>query len=153
MGRLPLSTLFTHPSIEGLASLMREQMCYAQLARHLGTEQPLYGLEARGLEGIGQPFTTLKAMAEACLRAVRQVQPEGPYLLAYRSLSSGRRRATRRYRPTPRGAGRPSPHSPSTSTGCRATITRCSRSRASSTSSANSNPSSRSSSPHSGKRK
>jgi thioesterase domain-containing protein/acyl carrier protein len=114
LGRtLPLSVLFTHPTIERLAELLRQEpttttwtplvpiqtrgkrrplfcvhpiggsaLCYVPLARHLGPEQPLYGLEAPGLDGQREPFTSLEAMAAAYLEIIRKVQPEGPYQLA-----------------------------------------------------------------------
>jgi amino acid adenylation domain-containing protein len=54
---------------------------FAGLGRHLSAEQPLYGLQARGLNGMVAPHTELKVMAADYLEAVRSVQPAGPYLL------------------------------------------------------------------------
>ena len=54
---------------------------YAALARHLGTGQPSYALQARGLEGEGVPRASVEEMARAYLAELRSVQPEGPYLL------------------------------------------------------------------------
>jgi amino acid adenylation domain-containing protein/non-ribosomal peptide synthase protein (TIGR01720 family) len=56
--------------------------CYALLARYLGTDQPLYGLQARGLEGDQEPFTRIEDMAAYYIDALRQIQPHGPYMLA-----------------------------------------------------------------------
>jgi thioesterase domain-containing protein/acyl carrier protein len=61
-------------------------MDYYHLARHLGDEQPLYGLEARGLDGQGEPMISVEEMASHYLQAVRRVQPEGPYGLAGHSF-------------------------------------------------------------------
>jgi pyochelin synthetase len=56
-------------------------LIYRELARHLGSDYPFYGLQARGLDGSGDYLTTTKAMAESYLREIRELQPEGPYYL------------------------------------------------------------------------
>jgi amino acid adenylation domain-containing protein len=61
-------------------------LCYAALARSLGPGQAVYGLQAAGLEGEGQPLFTVEAMAERYLAAIREVQPRGAYLLGGWSL-------------------------------------------------------------------
>src|SRR4029077_8750398 len=56
---------------------------YYRLARELGTDQPVYGLQARPLGGESQaPHPTIEEMAAEYLEAVRSLQPAGPYLLA-----------------------------------------------------------------------
>lgn len=52
-----------------------------QLARHLGGDLRLYGLETRGVAG-HEPHATIEAMAAENLAAIRTIQDEGPYLLA-----------------------------------------------------------------------
>jgi thioesterase domain-containing protein len=52
------------------------------LARHLGHEQPFYGLQARGLYGDVPPLTTVPQMASHYISEIRQVCPHGPYRLA-----------------------------------------------------------------------
>ncbi len=108
--RLSVAALFEAPTVERLASLLRQEagtwtplvpiqrngsrrpffcvhpvggnvLCYAELARELGPDQPFYGLEARGLTGEEEPCETIEAMASLYVAAVRAVQPEGPYLL------------------------------------------------------------------------
>jgi amino acid adenylation domain-containing protein len=56
--------------------------CYLHLARCLGSDQPLFGLEASGIDGRRATVPTIPAMADEYLRAVRQACPAGPYLLA-----------------------------------------------------------------------
>jgi thioesterase domain-containing protein len=56
-------------------------LCFADLARHIGTDQPVYGLEAPGLEAVGRTAPSIPEMAAAYLAAVRGVQPGGPHLL------------------------------------------------------------------------
>jgi thioesterase domain-containing protein len=57
-------------------------LCYMNLARRLGSDQPFYAIEARGLNGIDEPFDDLTAMAAYYIEQIRVVQPEGPYALA-----------------------------------------------------------------------
>ncbi len=55
---------------------------YHGLAKHLGNNQPLYGLQARGING-KEPFdTSIEDMAAHYIADIRLVQPEGPYYLA-----------------------------------------------------------------------
>lgn len=54
---------------------------YVHIARHLGSDQPCYGLQARGLEEGQQPHSCIEDMAAYYIEALRTVQPEGPYLL------------------------------------------------------------------------
>ena len=56
-------------------------LCYAELAHHLGAEQPFYGLQAQGLDDTQAALTSVEEMAVSYLEAIRAAQPEGPYLL------------------------------------------------------------------------
>jgi thioesterase domain-containing protein/acyl carrier protein len=50
------------------------------LAQHLGSEQPFFGLQARGVAGEA-PLETVEEMASLYLEEIRAVRPDGPYLL------------------------------------------------------------------------
>jgi thioesterase domain-containing protein len=54
---------------------------FIPLAHHLGTDQPCYGLQAKGLEEGQDPHTRVEDMAACYIEAIRSVQSEGPYLL------------------------------------------------------------------------
>jgi len=54
---------------------------YIGLSKHLGTDQPLYGLQARGFEGAEPLAPTIDAMASDYLEQIRRIQPNGPYHL------------------------------------------------------------------------
>jgi thioesterase domain-containing protein/acyl carrier protein len=57
---------------------------FADLARLLEGERPVYALEARGLAPGQIPLDRIEEMAELYLAAVREVRPRGPYrLLGY----------------------------------------------------------------------
>ncbi|HYG08848.1 MAG TPA: thioesterase domain-containing protein, partial [Pyrinomonadaceae bacterium] len=111
--KLSLATLFTSPTIDHLASVIRERghdtetksqlvnlqpdghrqpffcvhpaggnvVCYVALTRHLGTDQPFYGLQARGLNGEPISHLHIESMAADYIEAMRVVQAQGPYAL------------------------------------------------------------------------
>jgi thioesterase domain-containing protein/acyl carrier protein len=54
---------------------------YVHLAQLLGSDQPCYGLQARGLEDGQDPHTRIEDMAAWYIQALQTVQPTGPYLL------------------------------------------------------------------------
>ncbi len=56
-------------------------LCYADLARYLGTEQPFYGLQALGLNETEKPLSSIKEMAMVYIEAIQTIQASGPYYL------------------------------------------------------------------------
>ena len=60
---------------------------YSRLVEHLGDDRPVYGLQARGVDGDILPDHSVEAMAAYCIESLRTVQPDGPYLLC--GYSSG----------------------------------------------------------------
>jgi amino acid adenylation domain-containing protein len=54
-------------------------LCYVNLSRYLGDEQPFYGLRAIGFDEGEEPLTRVEDMASLYIEAMRTVQPEGPY--------------------------------------------------------------------------
>lgn len=59
---------------------------YIALARHLGPDQPVYGIQARGLQGEAAPLHSIEAMAQDYIGLVKARQPAGPYRLAGHSM-------------------------------------------------------------------
>ncbi|MDB5148811.1 MAG: hypothetical protein JWQ57_2831, partial [Mucilaginibacter sp.] len=55
---------------------------YGNLALHLCNEQPLYGIQAKGIDGTDLPFLRMEDMAAYYISEIRKIQPEGPYHLA-----------------------------------------------------------------------
>ncbi|MGH9947839.1 MAG: non-ribosomal peptide synthetase [Pyrinomonadaceae bacterium] len=55
---------------------------YRDLAKHLGSEQPLYGVQARRIGGRQVTHDTVEEMAEFYISEIKKVQPEGPYYLS-----------------------------------------------------------------------
>lgn len=56
-------------------------LMYRDLARHLGDDQPFYGLQSQGLDGGCAPLTTVDEMAALYATEIQRVQPRGPYFL------------------------------------------------------------------------
>ena len=59
---------------------------YVPLARALGPDQPVYGLQAVGLDGISRPLTRIEDMAARYLPEIRGRSPHGPYYLCGGSM-------------------------------------------------------------------
>jgi thioesterase domain-containing protein/acyl carrier protein len=108
---LPVSTLFQEATIERLASVLRGGavtqsshliaiqpngsrpplfcihpsgggvLCYVELARELGLDQPFYAIESPGLDERHEPSDRLEDMAARYIEMMRDVQPHGPYFL------------------------------------------------------------------------
>jgi len=56
------------------------------LARALDADRPVYGFQARGIDGVSRPLPRIELMATAYLRELRRVRPEGPILLGGYSM-------------------------------------------------------------------
>ena len=57
-------------------------LCYRTLAPYLGADQPVYGLQSRGLDGKEEAIDSVQGMATNYLQEIKTVQATGPYLLA-----------------------------------------------------------------------
>lgn len=69
------------PPLFIVAGMFGNVLNLRHLAQRLGPEQPVYGLQARGLIGDDQPHLSVEEAASDYLNEIRQIQPEGPYLL------------------------------------------------------------------------
>jgi amino acid adenylation domain-containing protein len=109
--RIDMATLAGEPTIEKLAEALRKEkgkgnerlvllqpgskrpgfycvhgvgghiLPFLALSEHLGDERPVYGLQAKGLDGTQTPERDLAAMVHSYLKEIRRVQPVGPYYL------------------------------------------------------------------------
>jgi len=61
-------------------------MNYLPLLDALGSTQPVFGLQAAGLDGVSAPSDSIDAMAAAYATAIQSVHPQGPVLLAGGSM-------------------------------------------------------------------
>jgi len=108
---LPLAVLFERGTIKELAKLLREQiaspestlvaiqpqgerspvffvhvgsgnvLCYLDLARYVGLDQPFYAIQDPSLLGTMPPFESIEAMAAHYVECIRAAQASGPYMV------------------------------------------------------------------------
>jgi thioesterase domain-containing protein/acyl carrier protein len=74
---VPLQSRGSQPPLFCVHPGDRRVICYVHLVRHLGVEQPIFGLEDLGVD-LARPVTQIAAEYVAAIRSVR---PEGPYHL------------------------------------------------------------------------
>ncbi len=108
--RLPLVALLKHPTIKNLASYMDREsivwdslvplkpegtktplyvihganhnvLMFNALAHKLDKDQPVYGLQSRGLNGVTEPHDSIDQMAADYISEIVASNPDGPYAL------------------------------------------------------------------------
>jgi amino acid adenylation domain-containing protein len=114
--RLPMASLFEAPTIEKLSRLLESEdrlywgslvpikpsgtkpplyivhglgltvMVFRGLAQHVDPEQPVFGIQARGLNGEEEPLYTIEEIAASYVEDIVAHNPQGPYCLAGYSL-------------------------------------------------------------------
>ncbi|MDF7810789.1 non-ribosomal peptide synthetase [Hymenobacter sp. YC55] len=57
-------------------------LIFKALSKNLDPEQPIYALQAKGLNGIDEPHGTIEEMAAHYISTIERVNPNGPYALA-----------------------------------------------------------------------
>jgi acetoacetyl-CoA synthetase len=62
------------PGVGGRAS-------FSKLAKHIGTGRPIYGIQAKGVDGIEQPLESVEDMAALYLDAFNKLEPQGSCIL------------------------------------------------------------------------
>src|ERR1700723_4631348 len=59
---------------------------FYQLVKYIDSPQPIYGMQARGIDGVDEPFDRIEDLAQFYLNAIKGLQPHGPYFLVGYSL-------------------------------------------------------------------
>ena len=59
---------------------------FYSLVTMIESDRPIYGMQARGIDGVDDPFESIEEMAQYHLDAIKKVQPQGPYALVGYSL-------------------------------------------------------------------
>ncbi|MCK5940931.1 MAG: SDR family NAD(P)-dependent oxidoreductase, partial [Planctomycetes bacterium] len=78
---VPIQTEGSRPNLFLVHGAGGNVLGFRDLSHYFGKDQPLYGLQARGVDGKQPPHQTIAEMAQAYLAEVREVQPHGPYYL------------------------------------------------------------------------
>ena len=55
---------------------------FNNIARHVDFEQPVFGLQAKGLNGIEEPLDDMKKIAQSYIKEIIEHNPSGPYAIA-----------------------------------------------------------------------
>jgi acetoacetyl-CoA synthetase len=66
--------IFIAPGLDGRAS-------FSSLAKGIQTGNPVYGIQAKGLDGMDEPLDRVQDMAQFYLAAIKELQSHGPYIL------------------------------------------------------------------------
>jgi amino acid adenylation domain-containing protein len=83
---VPIQPLGSRPPLFWVHGAGGTVFSFLDLARHLGPDQPFYGLQAPGLAGEAEAPASLEIMAALYLDEIRKIQPGGPYHLGGWSL-------------------------------------------------------------------
>jgi thioesterase domain-containing protein len=83
---VPIQAIGKQPPFFCIHPVGGNVLCYRDLARYLGIEQPFYALQALGLSGEQKPLTRIEDMAAHYIEALQTIQPQGPYYLGGWSL-------------------------------------------------------------------
>jgi amino acid adenylation domain-containing protein len=83
---VPIQPQGSKPPFFCIHPLGGEVLCYRPLAMHLGTDQPFYGIQPRGLDGKQPPLTSIEEMAALYIQEIQSIQPTGPYYLGGYSM-------------------------------------------------------------------
>jgi acetoacetyl-CoA synthetase len=61
-------------------------MDFYQFVKYVQTQRPIYGMQAKGTDGVEKPFERVEDLAQYHLDAIKELQPHGPYYLIGYSL-------------------------------------------------------------------
>jgi amino acid adenylation domain-containing protein len=78
---VPIQPKGSRPPLFGIHLMGRGFDFYRPLARHLGEDQPLYGLTSQMLDDEEMPPNDVAALADHYIQNLRTLQPNGPYRL------------------------------------------------------------------------
>lgn len=79
---VPLQPRGTRPPVFAVPGHNGDVFCYRALARHLGEDQPFFGLQPPGVDGHEEPLVRIEALAAHFAAQIRAFQPEGACIIA-----------------------------------------------------------------------
>jgi thioesterase domain-containing protein len=79
---VPLQPRGERTPVFGVPGHNGDVFCYSALARHLGEDQPFYGLQPPGLDGQSEPLTRIEDLAAYFASQIRAVRPSGSCIIA-----------------------------------------------------------------------
>jgi len=79
---VPIKKEGTKPPVYLVHGAGLHVLMFQTLAAHMGEDQPIYALQARGLDGRFEPLDNIEAIAAHYLSEILTQNPKGPYFLA-----------------------------------------------------------------------
>jgi thioesterase domain-containing protein len=79
---VPLQPRGTQPPVFAFGGHNGDVFCFRALARHLGEDQPLFGLQPPGLEDGQKPLDRIEGLAAFFASEIRAFRPVAPYIIA-----------------------------------------------------------------------
>ena len=79
---VPLQAHGNRIPVYAVAGHNGDVFCYRALAKHLGNEQPFYGLQPPGLDGHSEPLVRVEDLAAYFAEQIRGFQSQGPCVIA-----------------------------------------------------------------------
>lgn len=78
---VPIQPLGSRPPFFCIHGAGGNVLIYRELAQHLGTDQPFFGLQCQGLDGKLPILHNVEGMAATYTKEIRRSRPHGPYLI------------------------------------------------------------------------
>lgn len=79
---VPLQPFGTRTPVFALAGHLGDPFCYQLLVNYLGKDQPFFGLQPPGLDGLSEPIERVEDLAAHFAEQILAFRPEGPYIIA-----------------------------------------------------------------------
>jgi thioesterase domain-containing protein len=79
---VPLQPLGARPAVFAVPGHNGDVFCYRALARHLGEDQPFFGLQPPGVDGKSVPLTSVEDLAAYFSTQILVFRPRGPLVVA-----------------------------------------------------------------------
>jgi thioesterase domain-containing protein len=79
---VPLQQSGTRIPVFGVPGHNGDVFCYRALAQRLGADQPFFGLQPPGVDGLERPLERIEDLAAHFARQIRAFRPQGPYVIA-----------------------------------------------------------------------
>ena len=76
-----IQPLGNRPPFFCIHGLTGDAFWFGHLVPYMDPNQPLWGLQSRGLDGVSQPLKTIEEMAALYIKEIRSIQSEGPYYI------------------------------------------------------------------------
>jgi thioesterase domain-containing protein len=78
---VPMQTAGDRPNFFCVHAHWGNVVGYRELTQSMGSDQPFYALQARGLDDHDKPLECIEDMATLYIEEIRSVQPHGPYFI------------------------------------------------------------------------